>query len=90
MRGLGTGLAVGAGALAAQEIGRRVLDHGRETQHDALTGLGAAGAADSAIARDAGIGAFSAPGSEQDYGGQDFGMDAGGWDDAGSGGDWDT
>ncbi|MDB5897277.1 MAG: uncharacterized protein JWP41_879 [Ramlibacter sp.] len=96
MRGLGTGLAVGAGAVAAQEIGRRMFDHGRETQHDALSGLGAAGAADSQIARDAGLGAFGNAPVNEDLGGQDFGITGGDWDDGGGmdmgggGSDWDN
>jgi len=84
-RGLATGLAVGAGAIAAQEIGRRMLHpDGSQVQPDASTGAAwnDAGAMDNV-----------------DMGGQDFGInDAGSWDsggggglDAGAGGgDWDN
>jgi hypothetical protein len=90
MGGLATGLAVGAGALAAQEIGRHVL--GQQDQHG-QQGIGSGAdfhpAADSPLAHEAGI-------DSVDGGGQ-FGVaDAGGWDDAGGfdlgGGDggWDS
>ena len=97
-RGLATGLAVGAGAVAAQEIGRRIFDHeGRPT--DAPAGHPSGSGADSPLARDAGLGAFTDPNA--DMGGQDFGINdnRGGWDDAGGadvgtdaggGNDWDT
>ena len=96
-RGLATGLAVGAGAVAAQEIGRRIFDHeGRPT--DAPSGHSQGSAADSSLARDAGLGAFTDPNA--DMGGRDFGItDDRGWDDAGGGdfgmndgggNDWDT
>jgi hypothetical protein len=94
--GLATGLALGAGAVAAQEIGRRMFEHGSSPEghrppDPALPGH--APDAQSPLARDAGIGAFGAdPG--YDMGGQDFGLaDGAGWDDAapeGDGGDWDT
>jgi hypothetical protein len=88
-RGLATGLAVGAGAVAAQEIGRRMLHpDGSQVQPDA-SGTGAsawndAGAMDNV-----------------DMGGQDFGVnDTGSWDSGGGsgldagdvagGGDWDN
>lgn len=92
MRGLGTGLAVGAGVVAAEEIGRRLFDHGAG---GAAAGFGGyPPAADSQIARDAGVDAFD-PGANQDMGGQDFGIvDGGGWDDGGAGdvggNDWDN
>lgn len=90
MRGLGTGLAVGAGVVAAEEIGRRLFDHGAGS---AVAGFGGSpSAADSQIARDAGVDAFD-PGVNRDLGGQDFGIvDGGGWDGGGAsdvgGDDW--
>lgn len=84
-RGLATGLAVGAGAVAAQEIGRRMFDHrGNPVAPDANPanfGLSDPSAMDNV-----------------DLGGKDFGIDdAGSWDDGGSadagdvgGGDWDS
>jgi len=92
MGGLATGLAVGAGALAAQEIGRRMMnDH---PQQGAAPLADSHPASDSALASDAGIGAIDRVGSGPDLP-QDFGIqDTGPWDDAGSldggGGDWDT
>jgi uncharacterized protein len=100
MGGLATGLAVGAGALAAQEIGRHMLgEHGQQ-------GIGPAAdshpgsASDSQLARDAGAGAIdgsSVGGAELP---QDFGIaDPGSWDDGGGsfdvggmddGGSWDS
>jgi uncharacterized protein len=100
MGGLATGLAIGAGALAAEEIGRRML--GSHEQHN--LGSGATGAvahpqSDSPLARDAGIGDI-----DRLTGGgggpalpDDFGInDAGSWDDGGGsfgggdGGGWDS
>ena len=96
MGGLATGLAVGAGALAAQEIGRRMLaDH---PQQGAAPLADSHPASDSSLASDAGIGSIGRPdraGSGLDLP-QDFGIqETGSWDDAGSfdgggGGDWDT
>jgi uncharacterized protein len=92
-RGLGTGLAVGAGVVAAQEIGRRMFDHERDGR--AADGSGLSHHPDnehSQLARDAGLGVPDAP-PDFDMGGQDFGVQGdGGWDDAGDvgGGDWDT
>lgn len=95
-RGVGTGLAVGAGAVAAQEIGRRMFDHGDpRPAHDPVAG---GAAADSQLARDAGLGAFDPALNEGlDLGGRDFGIvdDAGGWDDGGGfdvggGDDWNS
>jgi hypothetical protein len=97
-RGLGTGLAIGAGAVAAQEIGRRMFEHGQDGSahlQDAPP-LGHGGDnAHTSLAQDAGLGALGG-GVEPDLGGQDFGIaDNGGWDDAGGGlddlggGDWD-
>lgn len=96
--GLAAGLAMGAGAVAAQEIGRRMFDHGQDGRHLQDPSAGGVPPHDpqsqSPLARDAGIGAFD-PASSYDMGGQDFGIaDDGGWDDAGAadagGGDWDT
>ena len=98
-RGLATGLAVGAGAVAAQEIGRRMFDHeGRPVPQPAGEG---GSAADSPLARDAGVGAFTGDSRRDpnaDMGGEDFGIeDNRGWDDAGgsdfgvgNGDDWNT
>lgn len=93
MRGLGAGLAVGAGAVAAQEIGRRMFSH--DNPHQAA-GTGGTAAPDPA-AIDAGM-------QNADMGGDNFGMTGGaGWDDVGGndfaggdsggdvgGSDWDT
>jgi hypothetical protein len=98
MGGLATGLAVGAGAVAAQQIGRHIFG-GQEQQ-----GLGSVAdphstAASSPLAGDAGLGAI---GGASAGGGlfQDFGIaDAGSWDDGGGsfdvgggddGGGWDN
>lgn len=86
MGGLATGLAIGAGALAAQEIGRHLLG-GDRSQH----GLGSVGdatsggsAADSSLARDAGAGSIGRDDTASwDDGGGSFGGDDGG----GGGGD---
>ena len=86
-RGLATGLAVGAGAVAAEEIGRRMLHpNGSQVAPDpSVTGAGGwndAGSMDNV-----------------DMGGQDFGVnDAGSWDsggnldagDVGGGNDWNS
>jgi len=98
-RGLGTGLAFGAGAVAAEEIGRRMFEHG----HDGSTHLQDAPAvghggdnAHTSLAQDAGLDALGG-GVDPNMGGQDFGIaDNGGWDDAGGGfddvggDDWNT
>ncbi len=95
MGGLATGLAVGAGALAAQEIGRRMLgDH----QQHGVAGVGDAHAAgtagDSQLARDAGLGSVGGGGNSALP--DDFGInDTASWDDGGSmgaddGGGWDS
>jgi uncharacterized membrane protein YgcG len=94
MGGLATGLAVGAGALAAQEIGRRMMgEHGQQgvggfdDQHHRAGGS----AADSQLARDAGLGSVglqdtaSWDGGGYDAGGFDGGFDGG--DSGGGGGD---
>jgi uncharacterized protein len=104
MGGLATGLAVGAGALAAEEIGRRML--GSHEQHNLGSG-GAGGTgpvthpqSDSSLANDAGIGDIDrlaggggGPALPDDFGIND--ADAGSWDDGGSfggddGGGWDS
>jgi hypothetical protein len=88
-RGIGTGLAVGAGAVAAEEIGRRLFHHDG-------TPAGFANEVPTNIVPD--------PNLNPDMGGQDFGMADnnaswddnggvadGGWDDNGGGGDdWNT
>ena len=83
MGGLATGLAVGAGVVAAQAIGKSLMgDHGERAPHPAA----GSGLDEGAFARNA------------DLGGENFGIrDAGGWDDGASlassddgGGDWDT
>ena len=90
-RGLGTGLAIGAGALAAEEIGRRMFGHEAQAaplQHDngnppTLDQI------DDGMRRNL----------NTDMGGNDFGIADGGWDDGGGdvaggdlggGGDWDS
>jgi hypothetical protein len=87
-RGVGTGLAIGAGALAAQEIGRRMFGHDANAaplQHDT-------GNAPTLDQIDDGM----RRNLNTDMGGDDFGVADGGWDDAGGGdlggggGDWDT
>ena len=84
-RGLATGLAVGAGAVAAQEIGRRMFDHHGNPVAAPDVNPGNAGLSDPSAM------------DNVDMGGQDFGInDAGSWDDggggldAGGGGDWDN
>ena len=80
MGGVATGLAVGAGVMAAQVIGRNLMGHDNA----------AAGQPDSATRNDYQPVANSNP----DMGGADFGVnDAGSWDDGGgadAGGDWDN
>lgn len=82
--GVATGLAVGAGAVVATEIGRRLFSH-EESTH---AGQQASGWQD-ADARDHAAAGFN---PNTDLGGHDFGIDdAGSWDDGGGGGgDWDT
>lgn len=82
-RGLGTGLAVGAGVVAAEEIGRHMF--GRDAnaaplQHDY-------GNTPSLDQIDDGM----RHNLNTDMGGNDFGVaDGGNWDDGGGGGDWDS
>lgn len=82
MGGVATGLAVGAGVMAAQAIGRNLMGN-----HDQ------AGRQPDNLANND----FQAVNSNPDMGGQNFGVnDAGTWDDGGSvdigggGGDWDN
>jgi uncharacterized protein len=99
MGGLATGLAIGAGALAAEEIGRHMM--GNREQHNlgsGNTGPVSNPQSDSSLANDAGIGGIGRVMS--DDGGampDDFGInDAGSWDDGGGsfgggdGGGWDS
>ena len=86
MGGLATGLAVGAGVMAAQAIGNNLMGNKENNpQQDKLAGEG--NQVDQPVA------------GNNDLGGQNFGVnDAGSWDDAdtsassgdGGGGDWDT
>lgn len=85
-RGLATGVAIGAGALAAEEIGRRMFGHeanAAPVQHD----LGNAPTLDQ-------IDEGMRHNLNTDMGGDNFGIADGGWDDGGGadlgGGDWDT
>jgi uncharacterized protein len=85
-RGLATGLAVGAGAVMAEEIGHRLFEH-----HQQLPPLAPA---TSGVLPESERGMLD-PGVNADMGGQDFGIDdAGSWDNGGdadvAGGDWDN
>ena len=81
MGGVATGLAVGAGVMAAQAIGRNLMGHDNQSN----SGLDNGGRANEP--------AFD---RNSDMGGQNFGLnDGGSWDDGGSadaggGGDWDN
>jgi hypothetical protein len=87
MGGVATGLAVGAGVMAAEAIGRRLMDHDEPGArgHDA-SGAGYSG------------GQQFTPmdtNTNADMGGSNFGVSDGGWDDAGGGdsggsSDWDN
>ena len=83
-RGLAGGLALGAGMVAAEEIGHRLFDqHGQPL---AQPQSGALPESERGLLD---------PGVNTDMGGQDFGInDAGSWDDGSgadvSGGDWDN
>jgi uncharacterized membrane protein YgcG len=87
MGGVATGLAVGAGVMAAEAIGRRLMDHDEPSRgHASASGMGASGmgASDSD---------YTPLGSNADMGGSNFGVADGGWDDAGDAGggsDWDN
>jgi hypothetical protein len=93
MRGVGTGLAMGAGMVAAEEIGRRMFEHGQEPH--LARDYGSSGqrpASDSQLAHDAGLDSLN-PAVNRDMGGQDFGIaDGGSWDSGGvsdvGGDDW--
>lgn len=98
MGGLATGLAVGAGALAAQEIGRRMMgdQHSQQGLASPAGDARAGGAAsDSQLARDAGLGSVGSGGGTGALP-DDFGInDTASWDDAGGSvgsddGGWDN
>ncbi len=82
MGGLATGLAVGAGVMAAQAIGKNLMDHDEHNANPAAN-------------NNAGNNFQPLPGNN-DLGGQNFGVnDSTSWDDAGGseaggGGDWDS
>ena len=81
-RGVGTGLAMGAGMVAAEEIGRRMFDHGDPRAGAFDPNANANGPTldqiDDGMRRNL----------NSDMGGADFGVnDGGGWDDAGGGAD---
>ena len=83
MGGLATGLAVGAGVMAAQAIGKSLM--GNDDEHPARHGDSLAGNGYEPLA------------ANNDLGGRNFGVtDSGSWDDGGGiassdgGGDWDT
>jgi hypothetical protein len=78
MGGVATGLAVGAGVVAAEAIGRRLL-----SDHDQPAPLSSGSATND----------FQALDTNVDMGGQDFGLTDTAWDDGGSAGgsgDWDN
>ena len=84
MGGLATGLAVGAGVMAAQAIGKNLMGN---NDHSANNNAGN-------LNDSSGNRVEPLPGNA-DLGGQNFGMnDTTSWDDAGSadlgGGDWDS
>jgi hypothetical protein len=86
-RGLGTGLAVGAGVLAAEEIGRRMFGHDANAA-PLQQGTGNTPSLDQ-------IDEGMRHNLNTDMGGDDFGIaDGGSWDDGGGGGDlgggWDS
>ena len=79
MGGVATGLAVGAGVMAAEAIGRNLMGNHDSPGH----------------AVDTASNAFEPLSGNADMGGQDFGISDTSWDDAGSGGggggsDWDN
>lgn len=89
MGGLATGLAVGAGVMAAQAIGKNLMGNNEHPAHPSDNAGNAA----------AGSNAFEPLPGNNDLGGQNFGLnDTSSWDnggeggmaDAGGGGDWDT
>ena len=76
MGGVATGLAVGAGVMAAEAIGRNLMgEHGHDVRTDSYNNN------------------FDPVQTNQDMGGQNFGISDTSWDDGGSGGgggDWDN
>lgn len=85
MGGLATGLAVGAGVLAAQEIGRHMLG-GDRSQHalgSASDSHAGGSAGDSSLARDAGVGSIGGSDSASWNAGSVGGNDSASWDDGG-------
>ena len=85
MGGLATGLAVGAGVMAAQAIGKSFMGNAHAEGNPAAT------------AGDSGANNLQSLPGNNDMGGQNFGInDTSSWDDGGSsmsdagGGDWDT
>jgi hypothetical protein len=83
MGGLATGLAVGAGVMAAQAIGKSLMGNDQHPAHQPDN-----------LANNSGYEPFS---GNNDLGGQNFGVnDSGSWDDGGAlassdgGGDWDS
>ena len=90
VRGVATGLAIGAGAAAAQEIGRRMFEHGGDAatarDHDAPAGAVEHGAAShSSLAHDAGLDALDAQSRHDGFVGADGLSPADGWDADGFG-----
>jgi hypothetical protein len=79
-RGLGTGLAVGAGVLAAEEIGRRMFGHGEANAAPLQQGYGNTPTLDQ-------IDEGMRHNLNTDMGGDNFGIGDDGWDD---GGGWDS
>ena len=84
MGGLATGLAVGAGVMAAQAIGRNLMGHSNQSNQPLYQSDDFSNLSQSSIPRNTNMG------------GQDFGInDGSSWDDgssmdSGGGGDWDT
>ena len=87
MGGLATGLAVGAGVMAAQAIGKNLMGNNENQTHSSNNGASS------------GSNNFEPMAGNSDLGGQNFGInDAGSWDDGGNasadsgdgGGDWDA
>jgi hypothetical protein len=80
-RGVGTGLAIGAGAVIAQEMGRRMFEHGNANAAPAAP-LAHDGNHPTLDQIDEGM----RRNLNTDMGGDNFGMSGGGWDDGGGGG----
>lgn len=87
MGGVATGLAVGAGVMAAEAIGRRLMDRDEPGSH----GHEPTGAAGSGMSG-GGFTPLDTHATNADMGGDNFGVSDGGWDDGDSGGgsDWDN